>query len=717
MPAGATVYTDQRVTYTRILWDEAHKCAKNQYSAGKRRPWVNALVSVALSDQPLHSVHQVAQLRCCQNGVVGLLRDKFAVGSAEIRGPLRSGHFSSAAEAFLAALLGAHDDDNAPNNLLTGTQLCERARGLLESSAMGKEGRKIRDAADWFSVSSTPCVAWEQLHPLVEGLWAKDKAQGKLIIERDRRNLDAVSKKAYELTPAGVEAARRVTGRVHGDSRVSHSLVEAAIQRGLILLVDNREGGVTNVSSGLLKICEKLKEFGINVETSHLPSGYGDYLFVYRRSTKNGGQVVDYAIPHLIERKSVRDLEESFRDGRWETQQKAMDAVVQTLESEGCRCVKQYVLQGKLKKFKCTCGCEGFGGCCRPNHTSQYSQYSQSSQDDDDDDSQQLGGTAAAAGQGKTKYWASFEYAKQQVEVALPAKGYTLQWLSESKPDLARWLQTLFLRFEGELAGGGMRQLPKMRHRDPSGRVKRGDWEVTLRAGATAIELWTPPPNSGLGRASSAAAVVDDDGCSPSSSVSAGVRAAAVLLSTSAPPAAAASRGTSTASKRRPRKAITQSQMTGALARRGDWKVLNCQCCDGDRSCRGSPKAELLNRLQSALPEEIAKRKRAEPAGWVPQMRSIGFGLLVMLDQQSDPHANRSQSELEQLAEVENNCRANLYPAGLCRAAYMACRSYVGHRFDVAGCVHPEAYKGVRPPNQRGWAHAVWWLVQHQKHG
>ena len=28
------------------------------------------------------------------------------------------------------------------------------------------------------------------------------------------------------------------------------------------------------------------------------------------------------------------------------------------------RCVKQYVLQGKMKPFGCKCGCQGFGGCC-----------------------------------------------------------------------------------------------------------------------------------------------------------------------------------------------------------------------------------------------------------------------------------------------------------------------------------------------------------------
>ena len=150
----ATTYTDQRVKFVRIMWDEAHGLTKSQYRAGKRRPWVNALVSLALSEDSLHSVHHAAQLPRVQDGVVSLLRGKDNVARTEKRGLLPAERY-----AFLVALLEAHkehSDGTRPGGaLVTGSELCERVGKLLEGSTGGQPGRNIRPAADWFAATAT----------------------------------------------------------------------------------------------------------------------------------------------------------------------------------------------------------------------------------------------------------------------------------------------------------------------------------------------------------------------------------------------------------------------------------------------------------------------------------------------------------------------------------------------------------------------------------
>ena len=103
--------------------------------------------------------------------------------------------------------------------------------------------------------------------------------------------------KAYALTAAGHAAATRLhlagpaapDGPLHSPP-TGHS--------GLLLLVDVREGG--GERHHLPEIVELLQQQGVPTETRSLPTGLGDYLFVFRTPAGR-----DYAVPLLIERKRV----------------------------------------------------------------------------------------------------------------------------------------------------------------------------------------------------------------------------------------------------------------------------------------------------------------------------------------------------------------------------------------------------------------------------
>jgi hypothetical protein len=225
--------------------------------------------------------------------------------------------------------------------------------------------------------------------------------------------------------------------------------------------------------------------------------------------------------------------------------------------------------------------------------------------------------------------------------------------------------------------------------------------ETTLVAGATATtqeDLWSPSAEDVAGQLDAAIASSPSAASSPvhtavgrgNADQRGGQAAGGALTSPLTSPAGSvggASPPASVSLQRKSlsnRKKLTQAQMVEALQRRGDWATKSCQCCTGSKSCRGGPSDELLNRLQSNLPQEIAHRHASNTSdgrpGPVPQnLKTLEFGLLVMLDQETrrisaqdpDRAVEFTMNELVDLAEKAFN-------AGLTRVSPHASNG-VGH--------------------------------------
>jgi hypothetical protein len=742
MPRGATTYPDLRVTYTRALWDAALKQTGSAWRERNRKPLVEALVSVALSGidhcgasgrrvigEPLHHVSQAKQLYGVRDKIGGKWltkkENRQGLGRADKRGLLPSGdgkRYASAAEAFLVGLLQFREDPAGGEQIVCAEELRELVSSLIEDSIDGERARTIRTAVDWHGGGKVICVAWEQLSPLLRG--GGSIPGGKPLVKKHTRKA-LPSGHAYSLTAEGVELAQRYARRE--DLQLpAPAFLEARVVEGLILLVDRREGGHKGTGAGnLLKKCFELRRHGVEVETATLPEGFGDYLFVWRRRIPtdadadgdDDGIGVDYLIPHLIERKSAEDLAQSFRDGRWDSQQAAMSAMASTIDSlrenVGCTvpaCEKEYVIQGKMEMLACKCGCRGFGGCCNPQRASYQSQsqsQSQSQMDwdsfssngDEEEEEEDDDGSSAPPPVPVAGRWVSFDTARTEVD-QLPSRGYSVKQLTASNPDLARYLSQLRERWLQQLkqgGGGGTAMAaspppPLLRVRQqidgPCGR----SWKVTLVAGATATtqeDLWSPSAEDVAGQLDAAIASSPSAASSPvhaavgrdNADQRGGQAAGGALTSPLTSPAGSvggASPPASVSSQRKSpsnRKKLTQAQMVEALQRRGDWPTKSCQCCKGSKSCRGGPTDELLSRLQSNLPQEIARRHASNTSdgrpGPIPRdLKTLEFGLLVMLDQETrriaaqgpDRAVEFTIDELVDLAE-------NAFKAGLTRVS------------------------------------------------
>ena len=142
----------------------------------------------------------------------------------------------------------------------------------------------------------------------------------------------------------------------------------ARSEEGLVLLVDDREGG--GDSHYLQRIAATFTSEKLRFETTRLPSKLHDYSFVYRRPNIEDEDVV---IPLLIERKAEADLAASMKDGRWKRQHDSMVRTATRLYGPpGCRCV--YILEGNVyQPVRCPCSCNGVGGCVKKGWPSEDS--------------------------------------------------------------------------------------------------------------------------------------------------------------------------------------------------------------------------------------------------------------------------------------------------------------------------------------------------------
>lgn len=102
---------------------------------------------------------------------------------------------------------------------------------------------------------------------------------------RARKALCGTSGKAYTLTAAGAAVAARL---LQGGGRAASTALHPAPagHTGLLLRVDLREGG--GERHHLLEIMQECKRLGLPAESCTLPTGLGDYLFVYRVATGKG---------------------------------------------------------------------------------------------------------------------------------------------------------------------------------------------------------------------------------------------------------------------------------------------------------------------------------------------------------------------------------------------------------------------------------------------
>eukprot|EP01044_Picomonas_judraskeda_P020663 COSAG03_NODE_4655_length_1477_cov_21.061548_1_plen_365_part_01 len=362
----ATQYPDLRVPYVRLLCKKAHKKTKNaRFSLNELPHYARAVVSIALHPAALYSHHQAGELGHVGEVMKQELRKQADINKT-VKQPPPRGKYASAAEAVLVALLD-FEDANAPGAEMPGAELHTSMVHLLEPTpAWTAHVQPVDKLFPQNGSSPTPCVTWEQLKALLNVV-------PPLLTQHGRKHLCLRTRKAFALTEAGRRAAQLAAERSTGTwPPKSSTLYPAPVQRGLLLLVDNREGA--GEAHHLGEIMGSLKAAGVPAETAHLRSGLGDYLFVHRRRGLDSDGFTDFAVPRILERKLTSagsdDLAESMRDGRWVTQQAAMTRMAEMIGSD---CKKVYLIQGKMRPFNCQCGCVGFGGCCIDKNASQDS--------------------------------------------------------------------------------------------------------------------------------------------------------------------------------------------------------------------------------------------------------------------------------------------------------------------------------------------------------
>eukprot|EP00750_Incisomonas_marina_P030384 INCI7482.3.p1 GENE.INCI7482.3~~INCI7482.3.p1 ORF type:complete len:976 (+),score=117.19 INCI7482.3:216-3143(+) len=155
-------------------------------------------------------------------------------------------------------------------------------------------------------------------------------------LKRRRR----LGSEVYQLTSVGLQAlrvaqawAKQIAGAAAATPRRSGGLSPAApvnvasqrswgqdeVYHGLLLLVDNREGPNRTFQA----LTQPLRTAQISFESHGIPSGLGDYVFIFRHVSE-GGKQTDFLLPCAIERKSWVDLGESMLDGRFQRQKDAM---------------------------------------------------------------------------------------------------------------------------------------------------------------------------------------------------------------------------------------------------------------------------------------------------------------------------------------------------------------------------------------------------------
>jgi len=156
---------------------------------------------------------------------------------------------------------------------------------------------------------------------------------------------------------------------------------------GIVLLVDNREGG--GATHHLLEICQHLKNQRVRFEVHCNHQTLHDYCLVWRDGLGNDGGCSDYLLPLLIERKEKKDIVDSLRKNstdRWDRQKAMMKETGTTLwptksssSSGGATPIEpelMYVLENTATNLledstafdsllQCNCSCRGLVGCMK----------------------------------------------------------------------------------------------------------------------------------------------------------------------------------------------------------------------------------------------------------------------------------------------------------------------------------------------------------------
>ncbi|KAK3278732.1 hypothetical protein CYMTET_13346 [Cymbomonas tetramitiformis] len=373
--AATSQHEDLRHKYSRGLSTIAQRFTLHHFDRPKFDACVRACVNISLHPEPLRTRDRTLR-------VVHSVGDRTAEYLSEIHSdrtikssPPEEGVHSSAAPAILVALLrfveGREAERDKKDALLCPLgELLQRAQAICEQKFLPFDD----------ILNGCLCASWQQITTLQSGGYIK---------ERKRKTLKPPyqacrSGIVFELLDRGRQTARRLCASTTADPGARSYLSSSGARHrgalyandggqegsGLLLLVDEREGGGDR-HRNLSRLCTYLKGKGVRFETRELPTGCGDYMWVWRDEAGSGkGQAyTEWVVPRLIERKSDVDVAQSLMDGRWTRQKQAMKWAKQLLARSSGPCVLQYVVEGDVQKaaHPCACGCGGggVGGCVR----------------------------------------------------------------------------------------------------------------------------------------------------------------------------------------------------------------------------------------------------------------------------------------------------------------------------------------------------------------
>ncbi|GAB5365215.1 hypothetical protein AAMO2058_001038300 [Amorphochlora amoebiformis] len=362
-------YEDLRDRLCRGLWKDATLLTDEEWKLRQRSHLIRAIVSIGLHESPLRSVKQASKLHYIGEKVVSRLKNI----SRHRFQPLPCGVFSSAAAAALVTLLEIGRKSTSETK---GASLCPLAALVDGISRRLPPEQKILTSKQ--ILEGKLCACWEQLKPMKTGSWSKQDLR---LIKERRRN----KQKVYQLTKDGRKIAERLIresssrvklnarGPLH--SRIGDGTLGSCKGGTLVLLLDSREGGGEDYH--LSDFAQAFRRRNIAFETRVLPTGMGDYVFVFRSATGD-----EKVVPIVIERKTSVDLASGMRDGRWERQNMAMKIAIDIFHQTGFEKLDNgvstemrtdmlpeeyrhavYLLQGTPIAFNCGCGCRCVGGC------------------------------------------------------------------------------------------------------------------------------------------------------------------------------------------------------------------------------------------------------------------------------------------------------------------------------------------------------------------
>ena len=362
-------YDDMRWNYCAALEIEAFHRSATPAKHASVPGILRAATLILLHDKPLRSTHQVRDVRfvgeVCHNVLSSSRISKERL--------LPSGQrYASFAAALLVSLL-EHFEEADGNETLDEDINASRcfiehlAPDASPSSSSSSSSSLSSSAAGAAGAGGQSLIRRARAHyrgtahggmiPAAHAFPTLSSANSRLTGWRVLKSLDAgmglvkirtKKKREYvSILRKGRDAARELLTRI-AEEGAGHSLQSfhggrSRGARGVVLLVDSREGGGERHHLG--KICRTLTTHRVRFETCPLPDKLHDYVFVWRdgdgrgsssssssaSSSSSSVRSTDWLLPPLVERKSHKDVPESMRDGRWQKQKDAMVATVAKL--------------------------------------------------------------------------------------------------------------------------------------------------------------------------------------------------------------------------------------------------------------------------------------------------------------------------------------------------------------------------------------------------